>query len=211
MRRPSPATILVWIVVGVAAVAAIGIPFYEFVYKPVLAEIASSIVRQAGWLGQRPTDWNSAALATFVILTVAQVAVPCAAYLFAVAGITRRRRRGASIAIFGLAGGLGVFTVMMAGIRPRINPGLGSRMERFADRFDTYDPDVLAVLWETAAGPQVMLLCCGILTAVLAATTWRSGRARRTRAAWPWILPLPVIVLFAIAVQLTGTLTTAAA
>lgn len=194
---------------GIATVAAIGIPFYEFVYKPVLVEMASVIARQAGWLGQRPIDWNSAALASFTILTVVQVAVPCTAYLLAVAGITRRHRRSASITILGLAAGFGFFSVMIAGIRPRPNPGLGSRMDRFADRFDTYDLNVLAVLWQTAAGAQVMLLCGGTLIVVLAMTTWWSGRSRRPRAAWPWVLPLPAIALLAIAVQLTGTLTTA--
>lgn len=193
-----------WIFGSVAAIAAIGIPFYEFVYKPLLLEVASVIAQQAGWVDERPIDWQPQAFTMFAMLTVVQVAVPCTAYLLLVAGVTRRRRRGASITIFCLAGALGVLSVMTAGVRPRWNPGLGSRAERFADRFDTYDPSVLSVLWQTAVGSQTVLLCCGVLAGVLMMTTWWSGRPRRPRAAWPWILPLPVIGLLAVVFQLIG-------
>ena len=194
----------VWIFGSVAAIAVLGIPFYEFVYKPLLVEVASVIAQQAGWVGERPFDWQPLAFTMFAMLTVVQVAVPCTAYLLVVAGVTRRRRRGASITIFCLAGVLGVLSTMMSAIHPRWNPGLGSRAERFADRFDTYDPSVLSVLWQTALGSQTVLLCCGVLTGVLVMTTWRSGRSRRPRAAWPWILPLPVIARMAGMFQLTG-------
>ncbi|MBM9463837.1 hypothetical protein JL108_10300 [Aeromicrobium sp. YIM 150415] len=193
-----------WIFGGVGAIAVIGIPFNEFVYKPLLVEVASSIAHQAGWVVERPYSWSSAAFTIFAVLTVVQVAIPCTAYLLFVAGITRRRRRGASITVFCVAGVLGVLSVMMASIHPRWNPGLGPRVERFAERFDTYDPQVLSVIWRTTPGTQTVLLCCGVLVVVLAMTTWRSGRSRRPRAAWPWILPLPVIALLAIAFQLTG-------
>ncbi len=193
-----------WIFGSVAAIAVIGIPFNEFVYKPLLVEVASSIAQQAGWVGQRPFSWNSLAFTIFAVLTVVQVVTACTAYLLLVAGVTRRRRRGASIAVFCLAGVLGVLSIVMASIPPRWNPGLGPRSERFADRFDTYDPQVLSVIGRTTAGPQTVLLCCGVLAVVLMMTTWRSGRSRRPRAAWPWILPLPVIALLAIAFQLTA-------
>lgn len=193
---------------GVLAIAAFGIPLYEFVYKPLLVEVATTTVRQAGWLGQRPTDWNAAALTTFGIFTVAQVAVAASAYLLAVVGITRPRSRAATNTIFGCAAVLGVFAIVMASVRPRRNPGLGPRSERFADRFGVSDPDVLAVMWASAAGAQLVVICCGVLVLVLAMNTWWKPEApRRPRAAWPWLLPLPVIAGLAVIVQLGASLT----
>lgn len=197
-----------WILAGIAAIAVVGIPFLEFVYKPMLVDIATAIARDAGSLGQRPTDWDSAALTGFVVLTVVQVAVPVAGYVAAVLAITRIRARATSIVLTGLATVGIVFGVMQAAIRPRgFNPGLGSREQRFADRFEGASPDALAIIWQTAYGPIAAVLCCAALLTVLLPTTWRQGKPpRRPRAAWPWLLPVPLILIVAVGVQIGSQL-----